>query len=242
MPYFDPGSSRWWSPCPIRNKRIAGIGGSARGFSVLEVLMVVALLSIMIAIVVPSSEPSAGDQLLAAAYVMMADLEYAQSLAIANDSSYTVTFDSANDQYELTHTGSNGALDQLPAAIFPSPNDTATKHVTQFDDFPNLRNVGVGMLGAVSGAGTSSVAADVEFNPLGETTASDDTTIWLVAGEGTRRRYVSLQINAATGLTSVGEILTSLPTEAQVLAMDVVPGRYFARVAAITSQRTVRAL
>jgi hypothetical protein len=47
-------------------------------------------------------------------------------------------------------------------------------------------------------------AGDVEFGPLGETTRSAWTLVWLAAGSGEYTRYVNLSVNPVTGLAAVG--------------------------------------
>jgi hypothetical protein len=53
---------------------------------------------------------------------------------------------------------------------------------------------------ATSGEGAA-WAPDVEFGPLGETTRSSPTTVWLTIGSDAEARYVSLTVDPITGLT-----------------------------------------
>ena len=46
--------------------------------------------------------------------------------------------------------------------------------------------------------------ADLEFGPLGATTRSEQTVIWLAAGKGLAARYIRLDVNPVTGLCTVG--------------------------------------
>ncbi len=211
MRYCVPESFRWWSPCHRVLDAPALRAHTIAGFSLLELLIVVSLIGIMAALALPSLQPNIGDQLVSGAYVMAADLDYARSLAIANDSEYRITFDSAANRYVLTHVGANPALNTLPDPLFPSPDDTSTQQVTSFDDFPNLRAGNVRLLGAVSAGGTWMVLTDVTFGPLGETALPEDTIIWLTAGTGDSRRFISLQVNHTTGLTTVGDLTGALP-------------------------------
>jgi hypothetical protein len=44
----------------------------------------------------------------------------------------------------------------------------------------------------------------VEFGPLGETTRTEYTFVWLSAGRGAAKRYIFLYVNPVTGLTTIG--------------------------------------
>jgi hypothetical protein len=44
----------------------------------------------------------------------------------------------------------------------------------------------------------------VEFGPLGETVRADATVVWLVAGSGSDRKYITVEVNPVTGLALVG--------------------------------------
>jgi len=202
-------------------------------------LIVITLIGIMTAMAIPSAQPATGDQLRAGANVMLADLDFARSLAIANDSKYRVSFDVAGNRYLLTHSGSDSSLDQLPSPLFPSADDTSTQQVTRFDDLPNLRSTSVILLGAATTGTTSTMLSDVEFGPLGQTTQTETTVIWLTAGAGAAQRYISLQINPVTGLVSVGAILKALPSGLPgglIIAMDSGNDWKFARQATIEAR------
>src|ERR1043165_8289380 len=100
------------------------------GFTLVEVLMVVLLVSVLAAIVLPSMNPGVYDQLLAAAEVVATDLAYGRSLAVTNNDTYRFTFDLTNNQYWLEYTGSNSALATLPSSPFFSAASTSQKQIT----------------------------------------------------------------------------------------------------------------
>ena len=70
----------------------------------------VAVVAVLAAIVLPSSQPAVVDQLRAVAQIVATDLAYARSLAVANNSNYKVTFDVKGNQYVMTYSGTNPAL------------------------------------------------------------------------------------------------------------------------------------
>ena len=52
----------------------------------------------------------------------------------------------------------------------------------------------------------------VEFGPYGATTRSDTTVVWLTAGVGSGRRYISISVNPVTGLSTVGAFTGTAPS------------------------------
>ncbi len=180
------------------------------GFSLLEVLIVVAIMGILAALVLPSSEPSLNDQLRGAAQVLKTDLAYAQSLAISNNSTYEVTFDFQNNSYTIQHSGSNPALDTLPHSPFSNPDDPPEAHIVRLADMPHI-GPPVKLVTAVNFENFATPVDKVEFGPLGETTQPGYTLIWLSAGNGTDTRYLWFVINPITGLVEMQYDTTSAP-------------------------------
>jgi prepilin-type N-terminal cleavage/methylation domain-containing protein len=182
-------------------------------FSLVELLIVVAIMGILAAVALPSLAPALHDQLQGAAQVVASDLAYGASLAVANNSHYTFTFDLAGNRYLLTHSGANPALEALPASPFRAATDPPTQHVFDLDLLPQ---VGQGVrLAAVGTTGPGSQpVTTIEFDPVGATTRSDETVIWLGAGSGAGRRYISLRIDPATGMTWIGDFQASGPPSA----------------------------
>ncbi|MEM6459759.1 MAG: GspH/FimT family protein [Planctomycetota bacterium] len=72
-----------------------------RGYTLVEVLLVVLILSIISAMVVPSMLSAGQLGVQAAARHLVADLLYAQNEAIAQQAPRQVVFDAANDRYQL---------------------------------------------------------------------------------------------------------------------------------------------
>jgi len=155
--------------------------------------------------VLPSSNPGIHDQLRSAARIVATDLAYGRSLALANNSSYKFTFDAENNRYVLEHSGSNPELDTLPDSPFSDVDDPPKQHIVSLDDLPRV-GAPVKLAAAVVDNGDSFEAVtDLEFGPLGETTRSGETTIWLSAGKGDAERYISVTVNPVTGLATVGD-------------------------------------
>ena len=180
------------------------------GFTLIELLIVIAIVGILVGLVFPSSEPNLHEQLRAAAAIVKADMDYARSLAVTNNSKYKITFDIENNKYTLEHSGSNASLDTLPDSPFSQPEDPDDQHIVDLDELPHMgptvRIVVVAEFGSTYGK-----VDDVEFGPLGETTRAGYTLIWLAAGSGEGTVYVWLLTNSTTGITEIGNFTSTGP-------------------------------
>ena len=186
------------------------------GFSLIELLIVIAVMGILIGLVMPSGEPNLYEQLRAAAAILKADLAYARSLAVTHNSNYQITFDVDNNRYVLEHSGINSALDTLSDSPFREPGESAKQHIVDFDELPHVgptvRLVVAAKKATEIGNYTGRVS-DVEFGPLGETTRSEYTDVWLAVGSDDDPRYVPLMINPITGMTEVSDFTSDGPPE-----------------------------
>jgi prepilin-type N-terminal cleavage/methylation domain-containing protein len=182
-----------------------------RGFSLLEVLVVIAILGILAGLAIPYFNATAIDQLQGGATIVVADVDYARNLAIANASEYRLAFTPANNCYQLTHTGSNTLLNTLPSSPFKAPIDTAGTQTTRLDHLP-IGAGGIQLLGAKLASGSGGELTEVRFSPLGSTTAGGDLLIWLTAGQGDSRRYIAVRIASATGIATVDPLTSTPPT------------------------------
>jgi len=175
-----------------------------KGLSLIELLLVVAVLGILVGLLLPDATTTLPDRLRAGARVLVGDLAYARSLAVANNSRYRIRFEPDENRYVLEHTGANAALDTLPPSLFRNPGDPDDQHIVDFDLLPQV-GASVRLLGAVVDTGSIQRVDDVEFDSLGQTTRSAATVVWLCAGQGEDQRYISVEINPATGLATRGE-------------------------------------
>jgi len=180
------------------------------GFTLLELLIVVTLMSIIASIALPSAAPSIGVQLTSAAEVVAGDLAYGRSLAVLNNDTYQFLFDLTDNQYTLEYSGGNSALATLPPNPFHASQDAATQFVVRLAQLPRIGAPVV--LYDVQELTPSPVeATSVQFGPLGATTQTPSTVIWLTAGTGSAKRYLSITINPSTGLTTVGSLQGTAP-------------------------------
>ena len=189
------------------------------GFSLIELLIVIAVIGILAGLVLPRSNPSLYDQLRSVAQILRTDLAYGRSLAVTNNSTYRITFDTTDNRYILEHSGSRAALDTLPDSPFRDPDDPPERHVVDLDALPHI-GPGVRIVSAATSGALVARVADVEFGPLGETTRTSPTVVWLAAGYGLDTRYLSLTINPVTGLTDLEYRATEGPP-AGVVASEI---------------------
>jgi len=173
------------------------------GFTLLELLIVVAVMGILAGLVIPRSDPSLHEQLRSAAQIMAADLAYGRSLAVTNNSEYRFTFDTENNRYILEHSGDDPALDTLPESPFRSPDDPPDRQIVNLEELPHLGPT-VQIVAAAAKQTSWEPVDDVEFGELGGTSRTQETVVWLAAGAGAARRYIRLHVNPVTGLTTVG--------------------------------------
>ena len=186
------------------------------GFSLIELLIVIAVMGILIGLVMPSSEPNLYEQLRAATAILKTDLAYARSLAVTHNSNYQITFDIDNNRYILEHTGSNSALDTLPDSPFREPGESTDQYIVDFDELPHVgptvRLVVAAKKATEAGNYTAGVD-DVEFGTLGETVRSEYTDVWLAVGSDDDPRYVRLMINPITGMIEIGDFTSDGPPD-----------------------------
>lgn len=180
------------------------------GVTLIELLIAITIMAILAAVVMPVFEPSLREQLIGAAQVVQSEFGYARNMAVANDSRYTIAFDKTNNRIVLTHSGTNAALNTLPASPFRSISDAATQQTTDFDDLPALCGR-VEFVVAQKISTVTTTVTDVEFGPLGETTRPESTRVWLGCGGGVARLYVPISIDPVTGLVSIGEVTQTAP-------------------------------
>lgn len=189
--------------------RPSRLANSPGGFSLIELLIVVVVLGIITGAVLTQLQSTVNDQLDAAAQVVASDLYYVRNLSVSNNSSYRFTFEPHTSRYYFEHSGTNVALNTLPASPHGVTSESPTRQSTNIA-LVSLNAASVEVAAVELRAVTPVAATELEFGPLGETTRSEETVIWLAAGLGDARRYLPLTVNPVTGNTKIGEQTTAM--------------------------------
>ena len=132
----------------------------ARAFTLVEILVVVIILGIAGAIIVPSLGSRDDLKAAAAARVIMADLIYAQNLAITSQGNRYMSFDVANSKYSVTDSA--GAVISHPV--------NHTPYVQKFNgtsqaDLPDVKLISTKFVG-ISGTAQTIIGFDELGTPL----------------------------------------------------------------------------
>ena len=83
-----------------------------RAFTLAEILTVIVIIGIAAAVIVPQMASRDDLKVAAAARIMMADLIYAQNMAITQQSNLSVQFDTTNANYSLVNPANSQVLTQ----------------------------------------------------------------------------------------------------------------------------------
>ena len=106
-----------------------------RGFTLVEILAVVVILGIASAIIIPQIGTRDDLKAAAAARVIVADLIYAQNLAISTGNNVYVRFDKTNNQYSVLTSPNSGSSTFGTLVMQPV---TQQNYIQQFGDInPN---------------------------------------------------------------------------------------------------------
>jgi type II secretion system protein H len=151
------------------------------GFTLWELMVVVAVAGIMAAVVVPVMMDSTDIQAVTAARRIATDLQYAQNEAISSQTDVTLTFDAWNESYQLSNA--SGLL------IHPMTKKDFTIDFEAESGFDQVDIVSASFGGSAS----------VTFDPIGA--PSSGGTVTIQAGP----HLVELSVAGVTGLVTVTE-------------------------------------
>jgi prepilin-type N-terminal cleavage/methylation domain-containing protein len=161
-----------------------------RGYSLIEVLVVVAIIGIAGAVIVPQMLQAGSLNVQGAGRLVIADLLYAQNDAIAQQATRMVVFDTNNNRYRLTDaTGATLTVNWKGGA------SSAGNYIVDFTG--DSRFAGVKMTAASFGASNTNT---VQFDALGST--KDGGTVDLVAGNF----HYRISVAAITGRVNIAPV------------------------------------
>ena len=201
--------------------------GHRPALTLVELLLTIAVLGILAAVLIPQLSGDLPERLSAAAQVVATDLDYARSLAVANNSTYRLTFDPPLNRYVLRHSGVASQFNTLPRSPFRETSDAVDEQTTNLSKLP-IPEPGVRLLTVVQMQGTGSSTNVVEFTPLGGTTAAQQSVIWLGCGKGSLRRFISVRVDPITGLVTIGPAVSALPAPIATIVQQALPSEAMA--------------
>ena len=107
---------------------------SIYGFTMVELLIVVVILSIAALAAIPMMSSASSMQIRSAANLIMADLEYAKSMAITRGQNYSVVFDVSADSY---------CIENQDGDVIFHPVKTGFKYIVSFPSESRLNRVNI---------------------------------------------------------------------------------------------------
>jgi prepilin-type N-terminal cleavage/methylation domain-containing protein len=155
--------------------------GPRRGFTVIEILIVMVIITIAALTAVPMMSSASSVQIRSAASMIAADLEYAKSMAISRGQNYSVLFDQNADSYQLEDQNNN---------VIQHPVKKGFDYIVDFQSDTRLNRVDI------TGANFSG-NSDVEFDSMGSPDSGG--TVSLQAGGTT----VTIMVEPITGYISI---------------------------------------
>jgi prepilin-type N-terminal cleavage/methylation domain-containing protein len=156
---------------------------SSGGFTVVELLIVVVILSIAALTAIPMMSSASSMQIRSAANLIMADLEYAKSMAITRGQNHSVVFDAGTDSYQIEDQNNN---------VIPHPVKKGFNYVMSFPNDNRLNRIDITN---VNFNGNPSVEFDCLGSPVGIT---GEGTVTFQAGDMT----ATVKVEPVTGFIS----------------------------------------
>lgn len=138
-----------------------------RGFTLIEILMVVLVLAIVAAIVIPSIGTADDGQAISAARALQSDLEVARSLAMMTQVPHAVVFNTSRQSYKVVANYMGGDYSTAVAIVDPvRPGGFMEVTLAARQGMPSVT-----VVSAFGGAGA------VTFTSLGEPLAGGSVTL-----------------------------------------------------------------
>ena len=133
------------------------------GLTVIELLIVVVILAIAALTAIPMMSSASSIQIRSATNLIMADLEYAKSMAITRGQNHSVVFDPGTDSYQIEDQNNNVISHPVKKGfdyIVSFPNDSRLNRVDVTNvDFDTTQRVQFDCLGSPDNGGTVSIQA-----------------------------------------------------------------------------------
>ena len=182
--------SSTYSPQGLRSPRHGPEDGpavrcAARGFTLIEILIVIVILAIAAMTAIPMMGSAASVQIRSAGNMIAADLEYAKSLAISKGQNFWVVFDEGAESYSIEGLDAVGNRITIPHPVKKG-----------FDYVIDFKNEGLGRVDITDADFDG--ASQVQFDYLGS--PDKGGTVHLQAGTTT----ATISVEPVTGYITVG--------------------------------------
>jgi prepilin-type N-terminal cleavage/methylation domain-containing protein len=158
--------------------------GEGHGFTIIELLIVVVILSIVALTAIPMMSSAASIQIRSAANIIAADIEYARSMAISRGQNYSVEFDKNTDRYWIEDQAGN---------VIPHPVKKGFPYEMKFRTESRLSRVDITN---ANFNGTQTVTFDCLGSPV---SISSEGTVNLQAGAIS----ATIRVEPVTGFVSI---------------------------------------
>ncbi len=158
------------------------------GFTLVELLIVIAIITIAALTAIPMMSSAASVQIRSAANMLSADLEYAKSMSISRGQNYSVVFDKDTESYRIEDQNGN---------VISHPVKKGFSYIVDFRNDGRLNKVDIV---DADFDGTSEVKFDYLGSPYnGSSTPLNSGVVSLQAGGTT----TTVTVEAVTGFISV---------------------------------------
>ena len=177
-----------------------------RGFTLVEIAMVLAIMSLVAGIILVSSNNSGWQLLQESAATLSGDLMLARDAAFTAGTEYTVSFNLQENSYSVLFSGSG----QAPPFERPSSNGSTGNFTVSLTNLHPGGNGGRPVtLFRVRTEVSNQDVQSVVFNSQGSTgpARTEDTVIWLAQGTGTDVRYQKITISWLTGQVWTSDVM-----------------------------------
>ena len=189
------------APSPERTVR--------RAFTLTEVMVVLVVLAVLASLLVQQWNPGLVERLEAGGAAVAADLAYVRGLAVSQATTYEVVADVSGDAFEVQGVAGDGSRFPVPAPAFlPSPDSSRF-----IEDLSRLPSGPVELVSVQISGPSRQGPPTFRFLPTGTVDPPHATRIWLAVGRGTGRWYLPVDIDAATGRATVGQVQREAPVQ-----------------------------
>ncbi|MCA9013802.1 MAG: prepilin-type N-terminal cleavage/methylation domain-containing protein [Planctomycetaceae bacterium] len=178
-----------------------------RGFTLIEMLIVIMLIAILASVSLISTDTSRSMSLDATARMLAADLRLARNYAIKFNTKYKVNFDLDAQAYEILHSGS-GTL-PVPKNNLAGSAAASDKYIKQLRvDSLNLPDQV--LIRQINLKTSRSAVTDLEFGPMGGTgpTRNEDTVLILSTQRNGTTFMIPITVSWITGQAWIEDIQT----------------------------------